>query len=167
MIVAVLDDRTHERDAEELDDSADSEELRQRYDTLLQEMRVLLPGVQVLLGFLLTVPFAEGFADLDTLGRRAWATSLLAALLSTVCLLTPTAHHRIGDRTERASRLAWGARMQVIGICLLAVAVLAGLWCVTRFIFDTATAWTLAAPVMVAMIALWILLPLTASGRKS
>ena len=49
--------------------SADREELRTRYQMLLQELRVVLPGVQVLMAFLQTAPFAQRFGDLDDLGR--------------------------------------------------------------------------------------------------
>ncbi len=52
------------------DDSA--EQQRERYRELLEELRTIIPGVQVLFAFLLTVPFSSRFADLDELGRRAF-----------------------------------------------------------------------------------------------
>ena len=91
--------RSAERDAKELDDVADREELRKRYEMLLQELRVVLPGVQVLMAFLLTAPFAQRFDDLDDTGRRAYLVALVSALASTICLLTPTVFHRVADRT--------------------------------------------------------------------
>ena len=54
-------------DAAELDDDRDRDELRSRYGMLLQELRVLLPGVQLLVAFLLTAPFAQGFERVDDL----------------------------------------------------------------------------------------------------
>lgn len=92
-------------DSDELDDVTDREELRQRHYGLLQELRVVLPGVQVLLAFLLTVPFAQGFEQLDDLGRRAFGLALTSSMFSVVCLLGPTFLHRLGERTARSARL--------------------------------------------------------------
>src|SRR6059036_2923903 len=67
-----------------LDDDDDRDELRNRYYTLLQELRVVLPGVQVLAAFLLTVPFAQRFAVLDATGKTLFAVSLVSASLSVI-----------------------------------------------------------------------------------
>jgi MFS family permease len=154
-------------DAEELDDSADRDELRQRYYTLLQELRVVLPGVQVLLAFLLTVPFAQRFDELDDVGRAVFGTAMVSALLSVVCFLTPTIFHRVAERTARAARLEWGIRMTVLGMAFLGIALITSLWCVMRLIFGTATAWATTAPVVLAMVALWVALPLEYRRRPS
>jgi len=165
------DDRDDDRargssdlDLGELDDHRDREELRKRYYGLLQELRVVLPGVQVLLGFLLTVPFAQRFGELDDLGRGAFAVAMLASLLSVVCLLAPAVYHRLADRTERIARLRWGIRMTVIGLMLLAVALVAALWCVSRLVFGTTLAWCLTVPVAVVIAVLWLVIP-RATGR--
>ncbi len=60
-----LESEVDDRPTGELDDEQDRDELRRRYYGLLQELRVLLPGVQILVAFLLTAPFASGFAQLD------------------------------------------------------------------------------------------------------
>jgi len=93
-------DTSDDRGLHQLDDRLDREELRNRYAILLQELRVALPGVQVLVGFLLTVPFANRFPELDEGGRAAYGIALIASLLSVVCLLTPTVYHRVADRRE-------------------------------------------------------------------
>ena len=150
--------------AGELDDVGAKDELRQRYYGLLQELRVVLPGIQVLLAFLLTVPFANRFSELDRMGRGVFGVAIVSALLSVVCLLTPTVYHRVAKRTERSARLVWGIRMMMTGLALLAVALLSGFWCVTRFVFTTTTAWLLTAPVLVSIIGLWLVLP-AVTGR--
>ena len=152
-------ERSSDLDLRDLDDHRDREELRKRYYGLLQELRVVLPGVQVLLGFLLTVPFAQRFDDLDDLGRGAFAVALITSLLSVVCLLTPAVYHRLAARTERTARLRWGIRMTVVGLMLLAIALVSGLWCVTRLVFGIELAWAFSIPVSVAIVALWIVLP--------
>jgi len=155
-----------EKDLSELDDVADRTELRDRYEILLQEVRVSLPGVQILLAFLLTVAFSQRFADLDVWGRRAYGVALLSSTLSAVCLLTPTLLHRLGDRTARVERLRWSVRMQVAGLALLGVALLAALWGITRFVFGGTTAWWMTIPTTVFLLASWLALPLSVHHRR-
>ncbi len=155
-----------QRDARELDDVADRDELRRRYETLLQELRVVLPGVQVLMAFLLTAPFAQRFDDLDDIGRRSYLVALVSALGSTICLLTPTVFHRVAERTARRARLVWSVRLAVVGFILLAVALTAATWCITRLVFGTPTASVVAAIAIGAFVVVWVALPITV-GRAS
>ena len=62
---------------------------------LLNELRVALPGVQILFAFLLTVPFSQGFGELNSFQRNVYFATLLATTLSTACLIAPTATHRL------------------------------------------------------------------------
>ena len=141
-----------DEDTRYLDDDEDREELRQRYYGLLQELRVVLPGVQVLLAFLLTVPFAPRFTDLDGAGRRAFELALTSSMLSVVFLLGPTFLHRFGERTARRDRLLWSIRLMVVGLGLLGIALLTALWGVARFVFGDGTALQLVVPVAAAMV---------------
>jgi hypothetical protein len=150
-----------EKDVNQLDDVIDREELRNRYDLLLQEARVALPGVQILLAFLLTVPFALKFDDLDAWGRRAYGVALIASMLSVVSLLTPAVLHRLGQRRARHARLRWSIRLQVVGLFFLAVALLAALWGVARFIYGDGLAWVITLPTTVFILLCWVVLPLT------
>jgi hypothetical protein len=157
------DDRA-DADLDELEDVEDRDELRQRYYGLLQELRVMLPGVQVLLAFLLTVPFSQRFEDLNDPERATFSVAMLAATISVVCLLTPTVYHRIAVRTERVARLRWGIRMTVAGLFFLAVALVSALWCIAHFVFGSAEAWTVTAVLTAAIIVLWFALP-SLTGR--
>ena len=148
-----------ERDAGELDDVADRDELRNRYEMLLQELRVVLPGVQVLMAFLLTAPFAQRFGDLDDVGRETYLVALIAALGSTICLMAPTVFHRVAERTARRARLVWGVRLAIVGIVLLAVALVAATWCIIRLVFGTPEATVVAASAVVVFVVVWVLLP--------
>jgi len=155
-----------EKSVNELDDIADRVELRNRYDLLLQELRVALPGVQILLAFLLTVPFSQQFDNLDTWGRRAYAVSLTCSMFAVVCLLTPAVLHRLGERTARAARLRWSIRLQVLGLVLVAIALLSGLWEVARFVFDTPLAWWLTVRTALLVLLCWVALPLSLRRRR-
>ncbi len=154
--VEVGDDRS----AAELLDGADRVELRQRYYGLLQELRVLLPGVQVLLAFLFTVPFATHFNQLDPLGRAGFAASMCSAMAATVAFVAPIAFHRVGHRRARSARLVWAIRMEAAGLLFLSLALLSGLYCVTRLVFGSlvASALTIALAVMVG--GLWVIVPM-------
>ena len=158
-----------ERSAAELDDRRDRRELRDRYYGLLQELRVVLPGVQVLVAFLLTVPFSDRFEDLDPTGRTAYLVALAASLLATVCFVTPTAYHRAGGRTERSARLTSALRATRAGLVAMAVSLTSATFGVTRFVFGPTTARWVTAGLVVALAACWVALPLlTAStGRGS
>jgi hypothetical protein len=161
------DQRAAERDAKQLDDVADRDELRKRYEMLLQELRVILPGVQVLMAFLLTAPFAQRFGDLDDIGRRAYLIALVSALGSTICLLTPTVFHRVADRTARRARLVWSVRLAVVGMILLALSLTAASWCITRLVFGTEAAMVVAICAVVAFVGIWVILPLSVGRRAA
>jgi hypothetical protein len=155
-----------DRNLVDLDDHADREELRARYYNLLQELRVVIPGVQVLLAFLLTAPFAERFGDLDQAGRVLYGGTLLSALLSVVCLLTPAVLHRLGARTARQARLTWSIRLTIAGLGALAVALVLGLTCVCRLVFDAAAATAIVLTAVAVLGVLWGWLPLRLTRRE-
>lgn len=69
----------------------DDEDARERYRELLEEVRTIMPGAQVLLGFLLTVPFANRLADVDRLGRILFVVALAATAASTGLVLLAVA----------------------------------------------------------------------------
>ena len=152
-------DPDSEKDSRELDDVADRDELRSRYDMLLQEIRVVLPGVQVLSAFLLTAPFSQRFGDLDRWGRGAFGVALTSSMLSVILLLGPTLLHHLGDRNARSHRLSLSIVLLLLGLAALAVALLTALWGVSRFVFGTATAWAITAPVALAIVVVWLVLP--------
>ena len=152
-------DPDSEKDSRELDDVTDRSELRSRYDMLLQEIRVVLPGVQVLSAFLLTAPFSQRFGELDRWGKVAFGTALTSSMLSVILLLGPTLLHHLGERTARSQRLGGSIVLLLLGLAALAVALLSALWGVSRFVFGTAIAWSITSPVVVAIAVVWLVLP--------
>src|SRR6478735_1241759 len=154
-------DRDSEKRSRELDDVRDRDELRRRFDMLLQEVRVGLPGVQVLAAFLLTAPFSQRFGDLDEWGKRAFGVALASSMLSVILMLGPALLHHLGERTARSQRLAVSIVLFLLGLGALAVALLSALWGVSRFVFDTTTAWLITAPIAVAIVVVWLVLPQT------
>lgn len=116
---------------------AQREEKRERYRELLEELRTIIPGVQVLFAFLLTVPFAQRFTEVDGLGQAVFAAAIVGVALATVVLLTPAAYHRIANRQDRAERLQISVRMTVVGLALLGLSIAAVVFVVLRFLYDS------------------------------
>src|SRR5689334_18834620 len=100
-------------------DAADPEEQRERYRELLEELRTVMPGTQVLFAFLLTAVFSQRFEDLDRLARRSFAVAILLAALAAVTLMGPAAFHRMSRPGKRPERLRVSIVLQVAGMFLL------------------------------------------------
>ena len=145
--------------ASQLDDVADRNELRKRYEVLLQELRVVLPGVQVLLAFLLTAPFASGYDRLDPFGRDLFGVALMSALAAVVLLVSPAVFHRVGERTARRLRLVWGIRTVGGGLVMLALSLVSAVWCISRFAFGTSNAQWIPVVAFVLISGFWGVLP--------
>ena len=145
--------------SEDEGDQSQEEELRERYQELLEEVRVVLPGVQVLFAFLLTSPFSSRFPELDTVGERAYAIALLATAASSVILITPTAYHRVAPRKDRRTRLYTAIRLVIMGLATLALAISVSIFVVARFVFGTPTGIVLGSLVALGAGALWWALP--------
>lgn len=142
------------------DQEAHEEEERERYRELLEELRTIIPGVQVLFAFLLTVPFSQRFTEVDDLGKNVFAAAILGVALATAVLLTPAAYHRVTDRSDRAERLRISVRLTVVGMALLGLSISAAVFVVARFIYDTALGIAFGGSALLAAVALWYGLPL-------
>lgn len=142
-------------------------EQRERYRESLEELRTILPGVQVLFAFLLTVPFATRFDRLDRFGRDVFAVALLGTAFAAAVFMTPAAYHRLARDQDRESRLRVTVRLTIIGMGLLALSVAAAVFVVARFIFDsTATGAVFGASTALASGSLWFVLPIV-HGRPA
>jgi len=141
-------------------------ELRQRYYGLLQELRVLLPGVTVLVAFLLTAPFNSRFDELDSTERAAFSLALWSSIMAVISFVSPTVFHRVGGRTLRAERLIWGIRALRTGLAFFATALLSASLVVTRFLFSPMVAALFVASIGVSMVVAWIVVPVTITQRS-
>lgn len=103
---------------------------------LLQELRVVLPGVQVLFAFLLTVPFSARFGDVSPLEQAVFFTTLLCTAVSAGLLIAPSAHHRLLWRQRaREHRLRVANRLAVAGMVLLVPGMVGALFVITDVLF--------------------------------
>lgn len=103
---------------------------------LLNELRVTLPGVQVLFAFLLIVPFSQQFGRVNDTQKYAYLTALVAIAIGGALLIAPTPYHRIRFRDkDKESLLRTANRLAIAGTVCLAVGMTAALFCVTDFLF--------------------------------
>ena len=117
------------------EESPREKEIRYMND-LLQELRVILPGVQVTFAFLLTVAFMDRFAEATALQRSVYFAALLSTALATAFFIAPTIQHRILWRKgERATRLKIGNGLLIAGTVLLAI----GMSCATFWLPTSCT----------------------------
>lgn len=133
---------------------------------LLEEIRVALPGVEVLFGFLLILPFSERFEALGGAQKYVFLASLLVTAVSTALLIAPTAHHRLGFRTIDKERLLLRTNRQVIvGLALIAVAVSLVVHLVVSMLFGQLWAGLLAGAVALWFVGWWFVLPVVGRHR--
>jgi hypothetical protein len=150
---------------------ADGESKGERLDRelmeLLQELRVVLPGVQVLLAFLLTAPFQQRFAQLPGSLRNAFFVSIACATLATALLIAPSAHHRLRWRAGEKDRLLRLANREAIwGTVFLAAAIVLALYVITNVLFATWLAVVTAVAGVVVFAWLWYALPLLGRSER-
>jgi hypothetical protein len=129
---------------------------------LLQELRVAGLGVQVLFGFLLSLPFTSRFTRLSAGQRDVYLASLVLSVVATALLLGPVAYHRLVFRQGRKEGLVRAANvMAVAGLAAVGLAVTAAVWLVTSFVASGVTAAVISAFALVMFGALWFVFPLT------
>src|SRR5215213_9656065 len=134
---------------------------------LLQEVRVVQTGVQVLFAFLLTAPLAPRFPDLSTFQRLTYFATLLAAGAAAILLIAPTAYHRILFRLGDKEHLVTVAnRFTLAGLTCVALSMVGALLLVTDLLFDD-TAIIVATTGLSALgcLSLWCLAPLLRRAR--
>jgi hypothetical protein len=128
---------------------------------LLQELRVALPGVQVLFAFLLTVPFSQRFTDLSDFEKKLYFGVLICVALATVMLVAPTAGHRILFRRQQKEFIvAISNTLALVGLLLLAIGMTGAIALISSFIFGTTTAVVSSIVMAVAYAGFWYLGPL-------
>jgi amino acid transporter len=131
---------------------------------LLNELRVALPGVQVLFAFLLAVPFANGFPKLSKLDRDIFFVAFIATALSTVLLIAPSSYHRLRWRRHDKERmLVISNALTIAGLACLAVAITSVVFVITDFLFHHSWAAAFTTLVAVAFLVLWYGLPLASA----
>ena len=144
-------------EAEERDRSDDEQErLNRQLSELLQELRVAIPGVQVLFAFLLVVPFQQRSEQLTALQKDIYFVALLSAAVATACLIAPSAYHRlVFERHDKPALIKFGSVQLIVGLLGLAVSMNAAVFFVVDFVFATTTVVVTVALLVSLYFTLW------------
>jgi hypothetical protein len=146
-------------------DETEADRIDRNFQELLGELRIALPGVQVLFAFLLTVPFAQGFTSLSAFERNLYLVVLLLTALATALLIAPSAYHRVlFRRGYKPEILFFANRATMAGLAVLALAMAGAILLITHVIFSEAAAIVVGAVSLLVFAVLWYLLP-RARGR--
>jgi hypothetical protein len=142
-------------------DETEQERLDRNLGELLQELRVALPGVQVLFAFLLAVPFQKGFEEVTEFQKVVYFATLMLTAISATMLISPSAYHRITFRYQQKRRLVYYSnRFAIVGLVFLALAMTGAILLVTDFLFSTAAAVVAAGLALCVFGFFWFAMPL-------
>ena len=156
-----MTDRAEHHEGEE------AREIRDRQVAeILQELRVAITGGQILFGFLLTVPFAQGWADTDDFQRTLFLITLLSIATATGCFIAPTAAHRLRfHQGDRSFLVSYANVAAIAGLLCLMTAMLSAMLLVTDFVFSRTTAVFATGTIAVVLLTMWFVVPLSRYAR--
>ena len=143
------------------DDESHSERVNRELIELLNELRVALPGVQVLFAFLLAVPFAQGFTTTTDFQRDLFFGTLLATAISSALLIAPSAYHRINFREKDKERMLLTSNaLMVGGLIFLAAAIVGAVALIADYIYGPAVPVICAIAGVALFTTLWFVVPI-------
>lgn len=128
---------------------------------LLNELRVALPGVQVLFAFLLVVPFNQRFTEVTPFEEKIYFATLIATALASIFLIAPSVHHRLQfRRQEKEFIVKTGNKLALVGLAFLAIATVGVILLVTSFLFSSTLAVGVAGALAIVFAIVWYAIPL-------
>jgi len=127
---------------------------------LLSELRIALPGVQILFAFLLTAPFAQGFQRITDTQKTLFYATLLATAASLICLIAPSATHRMRfHKSDRAFIIESANKFLIAGLAFMGVAIVLAIAMVTDFLYDHWIVWVAPSAIAVVLAGVWFIRP--------
>ena len=137
-----------------------TERADRNWNELLQELRVMQTGTQILTGFLLTLPFQSRYADLDDYQRTVYLVLVMTAVTATALILAPVSVHRaLFQKQMKRSVVTIGDRITRVALGVLALAVTGTALLVFDVVVGRTAGIVVGAFVLVLMIVLWVVLP--------
>ena len=148
-------------------DETEHERLDRNLTELVGELRVALPGVQVLFAFLLTVPFNQRFAMVSSFQESVYLVALLSTAVATAFFLAPSALHRVQFRQDDKEHIVYaGNRYAIAGLAALVVAITSAVLLVTDFLYDDVTSRLATGGTFLLLVTCWYVLPLLRRARS-
>ena len=134
-------------------EETEEERLDRNLGELLQELRVALPGVQLLFAFLLAVPFQKNFTEASEFDKKIYFVTLLLTALSAALLIAPSAYHRLTFRYQQKHRLVFVSnRLAIAGLATLALAMTCAVMLITNVLFGTVATTVVTTFMVLAML---------------
>ena len=128
----------HERREDRSED--EQERLNRQMIELLNELRVAMPGVQILFGFLLTVPFQQRFSQVNDFQQTVYFVTLVTAAAAAAFLIAPSAYHRVMfEQHDKPNIIHIGTAQLLVGLAALAIAMNGAVLLVTDVLFGAGT----------------------------
>ena len=144
-----------------------SEDLDRELIELLNELRVALPGVQVLFAFLLAVPFANGWTRVTDLQRDVFFVAFIATAVASMLLIAPSAHHRLRWREgDKEYLLRTANALAIAGTVFLAIGMTAVVFLIADILFSGSWAALTTALIAGGFAWFWYGLPLVRAGQR-
>jgi amino acid transporter len=148
-------------------DEPHSERLNRELIELMNELRVALPGVQVLFAFLLTVPFSNRFETITSGQRALYFATLVGTTIATVLFMAPTAYHRLRFRQGDKERMLRTSNLfAIVGIGSMAVSITLAITLIADLLFGVEAAAAVGAAAFLVMGVLWFAYPLSRRVRE-
>lgn len=149
-----------------------SETVQQQRDRhwaeMLQELRVVQTGVQLLAGFLVTIPFQSRFDQLSGAQHLLFLVALGFAIVSVALLIAPVSLHRtLFRRRRREALIAWSAVLAQAGLATLALTIVSAVALIASVVLDTTAAVVLVVVTMAIFALLWVVLPEVVARRAA
>jgi len=141
-------------------DETPAERADRNWTELLQELRVTQTGIQVLAGFLLTLPFQQRFSQLSRWQTGQYLAAVSCAVLSVILLVAPVSAHRwLFRRHEKEVVVSFGDRLAKAGLAMLAVTLVLTVFFVFGVVAGQPAGIAVATAAAVVFSVLWVLLP--------
>jgi hypothetical protein len=134
---------------------------------LLNELRVALPGVQVLFAFLLVLPFQQGFAEISDADRGVYITALIASAIAAALLIAPSMYHRLNFRRQVKEQMLFDSnKLAVSGILLTGIGVACSIFLIVDVVLGEIPAIVATAATALVYALVWLALPLARRGER-
>jgi Family of unknown function (DUF6328) len=131
----------------------------------LNELRVALPGVQILFAFLLVLPFQQGFNELEDLARHVYFAALVASAIASALLIAPSVYHRLNFRRRNKERMLHDSnKLLIIGSAFVAIGIACAIFLIADVVYGPTIAVVATALCLLLYGGLWGVLPLIRRG---
>ena len=142
-------------------DEGEKERIDRELIELLNELRVALPGVQVLFAFLLILPFQQGWQQISDVERHVYFAALASSAVASALLIAPSVYHRLNFRRRSKERMLYDStRMAIAGAAFVAVGIACAVFLVADVVYGTPAALAVTLVAVALYGGLWFVLPL-------